>query len=83
MSNIFYTVKVLCDDAVEAVKHARGSKLAGFANALLRRLGREGEPAPASPAVRGSAPDWLAAEAERRFGAEEAARFLDVINAPA
>jgi 16S rRNA (cytosine967-C5)-methyltransferase len=70
------------DDAVEAVKHARGSKLAGFANALLRRLAREGEPEPKSPGVRGSAPDWLVAEAQRRFPAE-VEPFLDALNTPA
>src|SRR5262249_61235731 len=32
------------DDAVGAIKRARGDKLAGFANAILRRLARDGEP---------------------------------------
>jgi 16S rRNA (cytosine967-C5)-methyltransferase len=70
------------DDAVEAVKHARGSKMAGFANALLRRLAREREPESKSLAVQGSAPDWLVDEARRRFPGEEL-RFLEALNAPA
>src|SRR5207247_8771813 len=53
------------DDAVDALKRARGQKLANFANALLRRLSRDGEPQPpadplAALAVTESAPDWLA-----------------------
>jgi len=78
------------DDAVEAVKHARGAKLAGFANALLRRLAREGEPAPppeselaAHLSVVESAPRWLVDEALRRFAADEARAFLASLNAPA
>jgi 16S rRNA (cytosine967-C5)-methyltransferase len=76
------------DDAVEAVKRARGAKLAGFANALLRRLAREGEsPPPDEPvarlAVRGSAPEWLARDALARFGADEALAFLESLCAPA
>ncbi len=76
------------DDAVEAVKHARGAKLAGFANALLRRLAREGEPPLPKDAterlgVEHSAPDWLVKDALARFGADEAAKFLASLNTPA
>ena len=78
------------DDAVEAVKHARGSKLAGFANALLRRLAREGEPPPPDPrelaahlGVTESAPDWLVKDALARFPVEEARAFLAALNEPA
>ncbi|HZS37882.1 MAG TPA: 16S rRNA (cytosine(967)-C(5))-methyltransferase RsmB [Polyangia bacterium] len=78
------------DDAVEAVKHARGAKLAGFANALLRRLAREGEPAPppekdlaAHLSVVESAPRWLVEDALRRFPPDEARAFLASLNQPA
>lgn len=55
-------------DAVEACKQAKGQGAAGFANAILRRLGRAGEPplpdADTHPAmyleVAAGFPDWLA-----------------------
>jgi 16S rRNA (cytosine967-C5)-methyltransferase len=76
------------DDAVEATRRGRGARLAGFVNALLRRLASTGEPAPpdepvARLAVVGSAPEWLARDALRRFGADEAAAFLSALNQPA
>jgi 16S rRNA (cytosine967-C5)-methyltransferase len=76
------------DDAVEAVKRARGAKLAGFANALLRRLAREGEaPLPDDPiaalSVGESAPRWLVEDALRQFAAPEAREFLASLNRPA
>jgi 16S rRNA (cytosine967-C5)-methyltransferase len=76
------------DDAVEAVKRLRGPRLAGFVNALLRRVGSQGEPPPPSElrarlGVEQSAPDWLVAEALRRFDEEEATRLLAAFNEPA
>jgi 16S rRNA (cytosine967-C5)-methyltransferase len=78
------------DDAVGAIKKLRGAKLAGFANALLRRLARDGEPAPppetqlpARLSVVESAPPWLVDEALRRFGPVEAQAFLAALNLPA
>ncbi|MCU1278518.1 MAG: sun protein [bacterium] len=76
------------DDAVDAIKTTRSQKLGNFANALLRTLARNGEPPPpndpvAQLGVRESAPDWLARDALTRFGADEAARFLAALNAPA
>jgi 16S rRNA (cytosine967-C5)-methyltransferase len=69
------------DDAVEAVKRARGSKLAGFANALLRKLATQGEPASADVGVRASAPEWLVKLAVRQNDAPE--ELLKAFNAPA
>ncbi len=78
------------DDAVEAVKHARGAKLAGFANALLRKLARDGEPPPpdetdlvAHLSVVESAPAWLVNDALARFPPGEAKQFLASLNTPA
>jgi 16S rRNA (cytosine967-C5)-methyltransferase len=76
------------DDAVEAIKRLRSAKLAGFANAVLRNLARQGEPPPpADPVARlgvvESAPDWLVHDALARFDAAEAARYLASLNAPA
>ena len=55
------------DDAVEACKQAGGAGVAGFANALLRRLARDGEPPLPDAAVDPGGylaaiglPDWLA-----------------------
>ncbi len=55
-------------DAVEACKRAKGKGAAGFANAILRGLGRTGEPPLPDPAADPAAylevaagfPDWLA-----------------------
>jgi 16S rRNA (cytosine967-C5)-methyltransferase len=76
------------DDAVAAIKRTRGQGLANFANALLRRLGREGEPPPPSSPIERlgvveSAPDWLVRDAVARFGEEEARAYLAALNAPA
>lgn len=76
------------DDAVEAVKRVRGAKLAGFVNALLRRLAKEGEPAPPQDglerlAVVESAPAWLVRDALARFDATEARAYLAALNEPA
>jgi 16S rRNA (cytosine967-C5)-methyltransferase len=56
------------NDAVDACKQIAGRGVAGFANALLRRLARQGEPplpdAAADPAghiVAAGLPEWLAA----------------------
>jgi 16S rRNA (cytosine967-C5)-methyltransferase len=56
------------NDAVEEVKRLRGPRLAGFANALLRRLTQAGEPPAPDPdadplaflVARESYPEWLA-----------------------
>jgi 16S rRNA (cytosine967-C5)-methyltransferase len=78
------------DDAVGAIKRLRGPRLAGFANALLRRLAREGEPPPPPEsqlaerlAVLESAPAWLVDDALRRFTPVEAQQFLAALNVPA
>jgi 16S rRNA (cytosine967-C5)-methyltransferase len=66
------------DEAVEAVKRARGETQAGFANALLRRLAVEGEPPLptgddlASLAVRASVPEWIAARVRAALGDDPA-----------
>jgi 16S rRNA (cytosine967-C5)-methyltransferase len=67
------------NEAVGAVRNARGQAVAGFANAVLRRLGPDslvqGLPPEGSLerwAVECSVPDWLARSWERRLGADEA-----------
>src|SRR4029077_5814463 len=59
------------DAAVGAVKAARGEKLSGFANALLRKVAA-GERLSRERAVLENAPDWLLAEMTASVGADEA-----------
>jgi 16S rRNA (cytosine967-C5)-methyltransferase len=79
------------NDAVEEVKRLRGARLAGFANALLRALARQGEPAAPDPAAdpvgylvaRESYPEWLARLYLAEVGPEEALALAAAQNAPA
>jgi 16S rRNA (cytosine967-C5)-methyltransferase len=79
------------DDAVEACKQIGGRGVAGFANALLRRLGREGEPAlpdaAADPAgylvAAAGLPAWLAELLLAELPPAQALAFADSIAAPA
>jgi 16S rRNA (cytosine967-C5)-methyltransferase len=70
------------DQAVRLVRARRGAKLAGFANALLRRLAREGAPpVPAAPparrlAVLSGAPEAIAEGLLARLGPVEAEALL-------
>ncbi len=69
------------DDAVTEVRRVGGPKLGGFANGLLRKLGREGEPElsqgsdKASVMERNSLPEWLADLLLDRVGEDQ---FPDV-----
>jgi len=79
------------NDAVEACKSARGRGVPGFANALLRRLSRVGEPRLPDPAVdpaayleaAGGLPLWLARLLLAELPAEQAIAFADNLVAPA
>jgi 16S rRNA (cytosine967-C5)-methyltransferase len=79
------------DDAVEACKAIGGRGVAGFANALLRRLGREGEPplpdAAADPAgyltQADGLPAWLASLLLADVPTSDALAFAASIAAPA
>lgn len=64
------------DAAVELVRLARGPKLAGFANALLRKLAAEGRRLDRAEAILKSAPAWLVERLERDVGSEEARALL-------
>lgn len=67
------------DDAVAAVRRVGGKRMAGFANGLLRRLVREGEPGLPDPAadlrryveVAHSLPGWIVERIERGVAAAE------------
>ena len=64
------------DAAVTGIKFARGPKVAGFANAVLRKIAGEGAPLDRDAAVLASAAPWLRAALEEAAGAEEAAALL-------
>jgi 16S rRNA (cytosine967-C5)-methyltransferase len=70
------------NEAVEALRRARGARVAGFANAILRRLA--GEPKLTLPdALAGSVPPWLWTELERSVGGESALGLLGATGAAA
>jgi 16S rRNA (cytosine967-C5)-methyltransferase len=79
------------NDAVEACKSARGRGVPGFANALLRRLSRVGEPplpdAAIDPAgyleAAAGLPPWLARLLLAELPAVQAIAFADNLVAPA
>jgi 16S rRNA (cytosine967-C5)-methyltransferase len=79
------------NDAVEACKSARGRGIPGFANALLRRLSRVGEPplpdAAGDPQgyleAADGLPPWLARLILEALPDAEAVAFADTIAAPA
>ena len=76
------------DDAVGAVRAELGAKLAGFTNAVLRRLAANGEPAlPADPRARaevvGSLPRWIVDELAAQLPAEELEAAATALAQPA
>jgi 16S rRNA (cytosine967-C5)-methyltransferase len=64
------------DGAVTAIKAVRGARLAGFANALLRRLTQGGERLAREAAVLESTPPWLLQKLVDSLGQEEAHAVL-------
>jgi len=60
------------DAAVSGVKRERGPKMAGFANAVLRKLARSGEKLSQAQALREVAPEWLWQELVTTVGEEQA-----------
>jgi 16S rRNA (cytosine967-C5)-methyltransferase len=66
------------DAAVGALHAARGPRVAGFANALLRRLAQQ-PPLAAEAAARTGVPDWLRVRLERAVGPEEAEALLRAV----
>lgn len=64
------------DAAVSAVRAQRGPRVAGFANAVLRKLGASGERLSLEQALRESAPAWLFERLSRLVGEPEALAVL-------
>lgn len=79
------------DEAVGFLRRRRSAKIAGFANAVLRRLSREGEPAvvslsenPTRHLVEAeSLPEWLARKMIDELGVQEAVALARAQNLPA
>ncbi len=63
------------NDAVSAVRAKRGARVAGFANAILRKLAT-GEKLDLTAAARASVAPWLFAALESAVGVEEADRLI-------
>ncbi|HVK77090.1 MAG TPA: 16S rRNA (cytosine(967)-C(5))-methyltransferase RsmB [Kofleriaceae bacterium] len=75
------------DDAVGAVRAVHGAKLAGFCNAVLRKLAATGEPPlPAEPTARlatlHSLPAWIVDELAAQLPAGELADACAALSAP-
>lgn len=68
-------------DAVALVRRERGSRLAGVANAVLRKVAQR-RPDDPSPPARVVVPDWVSLALERALGAERAAAFLETRTLP-
>jgi 16S rRNA (cytosine967-C5)-methyltransferase len=64
------------DAAVTGIKFARGPKVAGFANAILRKIAGEATPLDRDATVLGSAAPWLRTAIEEAVGGDEAAALL-------
>ena len=64
------------DAAVTGVKRERGPRVAGFANAVLRKLAKTGEKLTQAQALREAMPDWLWQQLERDIGTEQAGALL-------
>jgi 16S rRNA (cytosine967-C5)-methyltransferase len=58
------------NEAVTALRRLRGSRVAGFANAILRKLAASGDRLSLSAALEGSVAPWLFAELCRSVGRE-------------
>lgn len=64
------------DAAVSGVKRERGPRVAGFANAVLRKLAKTGERLTPAQALREGVPGWLFHDLSRDVGEAEAEALL-------
>lgn len=79
------------DDAVDAARAVGGERLAGFANGLLRRLARSGEPPPPGPdgdprayaEITCALPGWIAGRLCEAVGADGLASAAQAFAEPA
>jgi 16S rRNA (cytosine967-C5)-methyltransferase len=66
----------IVDETVSIVRGKRGPRVAGFVNAVLRKLASQRTAAP-EPARQLVAPEWLSRLLESSLGAARASQFLD------
>lgn len=71
------------DAAVDLVRESRGDKIAGFANAVLRKLAAGERGSDRAEAIVSSAPRWLVERLERDVGVDEARALLGASEAAA
>jgi len=64
------------DAGVNGVKRERGPRVAGFANAVLRKLAKTGEKLSQAQALRECVPAWLWQELQQSLGEEQALALL-------
>jgi 16S rRNA (cytosine967-C5)-methyltransferase len=77
------SIHATVNEAVEAVRELGKGRAAGFVNAVLRRLTREGIPdEPASPGMRFSVPDWLVSALSAAHGSAETVELLAGLRKP-
>ena len=65
----------IVDESVRSVRAKRGAKLAGFVNAVLRKLA-DARPAEPAPPRALALPEWAERSLERALGPERLARFV-------
>jgi 16S rRNA (cytosine967-C5)-methyltransferase len=70
------------DAAVEQVRAERGAKVAGFVNAVLRKLAASGEVLERGAAVLESVPEWLLATLTKSVGQNEARALVGASEGP-
>lgn len=63
------------DEAISEIRRARGARVAGFGNAVLRKLAQS-ERLDLASALRETAPAWLTERLDRSFGREETDALL-------
>lgn len=70
------------NESVNAVKQLGFPRAAGFVNAILRRLGREGIPIDDDPVISLAVPDWLYPALAEAHGETEARSLLEGLRRP-
>lgn len=74
----------VADTAAAAARAGGHGPAAGFVNALVRRLQREGEPSPPGTlAETYGAPQWVVDDLREQWGAEQTGAFLEASHRPA
>ncbi len=73
---------VAVSHAVDRIRQQRGAKMAGFANALLRKISSSGQRLDRAAALRESCPSWLYQRIVAAVGVEETDALLGIVAKP-